>query len=103
MVSITYRSVFDGSYHISYREASCSHGYSTILGFPCTPNTEEEMTFDLCLPMNTILFTRASLPQSVEYSLSKSSYTPWTIILLVSLVTDTTPYVCVCVRACVCV
>ena len=61
--------------------------------------------------MNTNLFTRASLPHSVEYSLSKSSYTPWTIILLVLLVTETTPCVCVRVRVrvrararmCVCV
>ena len=53
------------------------------------------VTFDLYLPMNTNLFTRASFPHSVEYSLSNSSYTPWTIILLESLVTDTTPCVCV--------
>lgn len=43
------------------------------------------------VPMNTILLTRASFPHAVECSFSNSSYTPWTITRLVSLVTDTTP------------
>ena len=44
MVSITWRSVFGMSHNISYRETSCSHGYSAILGSQhvvSTPNTEE--------------------------------------------------------------
>ena len=67
-----------------------NHGLATKLE-ACTYNRNNTGSDVESVPMNTILLTRASFPHTVECSLSNSSYTPWTITRLVSLVTDTTP------------